>query len=66
MAIRFKYIGDGAFVPGLPARDLTDEDERGFDAKQRAMLEEHMKLDEAVRIYEAVPAPKGKPANEGE
>ena len=26
MAIVVKYVGDGSFINGLPARDLTDED----------------------------------------
>ena len=24
------YIGDGAFIPGVPARDLTDEEMPGY------------------------------------
>ncbi len=24
--MKFKYIGTGAFIPGVPARDLTDAD----------------------------------------
>lgn len=27
MSIKYVYIGEGAFVVGVPARDLTDDDE---------------------------------------
>lgn len=48
MAAKFKYTGGsngpGANVPGLPARDLTDEDIEAMSDEQRALLEEHMAL----------------------
>jgi hypothetical protein len=25
--VALKYIGDGTYIPGVPARDLTDEEE---------------------------------------
>lgn len=75
MVTKFKYIGDGGFVPGLPARDLTDDDLRELAPELRAILDEHMALDEG-RIYEAAEKPprgEARPAassasaaNEGE
>lgn len=29
----YKYIGNGAFIPGVPARDLTDEEVRKHGEK---------------------------------
>jgi hypothetical protein len=26
----WRYVGDGAFVPGIPARDLSDEEAQGL------------------------------------
>ena len=59
MAIRFKYTGKGAFLPELPARDLTDEDVADFSDTQKAVLDEHMAAE--TRIYEKAGA---KPAKE--
>lgn len=47
MSIRYRYTGDGAFLPGIPARDLTDEDVQALTPEQRAEVE-------ASAIYEAV------------
>ena len=45
----FKYIGDGSFVPGVPARDLADD---GEDAEYVRRYEERegVKL-EATGLY---------------
>jgi hypothetical protein len=29
--VKWKYVGDGSFVPGIPARDLTDEESKEYD-----------------------------------
>ena len=48
-----KYIGGGT-VPGIPARDLTDADIAELDADAKALLDEHLKLPDGVRVYNAV------------
>jgi hypothetical protein len=45
MAVKFKYIGDG-YLPGIPARDLTDEDIEALTPEQRKDVK-------AAAIYEA-------------
>ena len=47
--IRFKYIGNGAHLPGVPSRDITDDDfrpreEGGLRDAAKASIEEHMQL----------------------
>ena len=42
----WKYVGEGAYLPGIPARDITDE-----EAQQRG-IEEMLK---ASNIYRRVP-----------
>lgn len=34
----WKYVGEGAFLPGVPARDISDEEarERGIEATLKA------------------------------
>ncbi len=39
MRPRFKYVGGGSFLPGIPARDLDDEDLRQMTEEQRRELE---------------------------
>lgn len=36
--IKFKYIGREAFLNGIPARDLTEEDWAGLDRDQQMMV----------------------------
>lgn len=43
MAIKFRYVGDGAFLPGVPARDLTEDDWGEMDAAQRKLVTENVK-----------------------
>jgi len=57
MGLKFKYTGDGGWLPGVPARDLTDADVRDLDRDARALLEEHLQLEEG-RIYDVADAPK--------
>jgi len=71
MALRYRYVGEGAFLPGVPARDITDEDMSELEDPARAILAEHMQLEEG-RIYEAVvnpsrgrPGPAGLPVSTG-
>lgn len=45
MAIKVKYLGGGN-LPGIPARDLTDEDWGGLDADQKKLVEANVKLAE--------------------
>lgn len=64
MATKFKYIGGGT-LPGVPARDLSDEDIAGLDAAAKAMLDAHMKHPDGVRVFDAVSETKTKaPAGE--
>jgi len=57
MAVRFKYTGQAAeYLPGIPARDLDDDD--------LALLSEQQRAEVAVsRLYEA--AKIAKPEQEG-
>lgn len=32
---RYEYVGEGAYVPGVPARDLTEEEWKALSADQR-------------------------------
>lgn len=45
----WKYVGNGEFIPGIPARDLTDEEAAA-----------HMKDVVASRLYEKVAPQKGR------
>jgi len=49
----FKYVGDGRFVPGVPARDLTNEEAEEFEV-------------ENSDIYEKVESPATKSASKGD
>lgn len=37
--IKYKYIGEGAFVVGLPARDIREEEAAEFDELVEANME---------------------------
>lgn len=54
-----KYIGDGAYIHGVPARDLTDDEEKQYGpliAEQQAVT--------SVVLYESAMPPKtAKPTN---
>jgi len=63
MAIKFRYTGDGAFLPGIPARDLDDEDVKALSPDQRAEVEANAALAEGA-IYQKADAKKA--ASEGE
>jgi hypothetical protein len=66
MAIKFRFTGEeGSFLPGIPARDLSDEDLAELSAEQRGGLDQHMRLDQG-RIYEATPVAATKPARQAE
>ena len=54
MAIRFSYKGDGSFLPGIPSRDLTDDDLAALTPEQRADVD-------ASTLYEAIEK-KSKPS----
>lgn len=59
-SVKFRYIGGGDFLPGIPARDLTDEDLAELTAEQRADVE-------AAAIYEKASGKSSTPApSEGE
>jgi hypothetical protein len=58
MAVRYRYIGDGAYLPGIPARDLTDEDLAELTEEQRAAVA-------ASAIYEDAGGKKPKASEEG-
>lgn len=54
----WKYDDSGEFLPGVPARDLTDEE-----------YKEHAELIAGSKLYKHVAAkvrPAAKPAKEGE
>lgn len=55
----WKYLG-GAFLPGIPARDLTDEEAKkyGLEKVKKSNLYKHIKV--------KVKAPKESGAKEGE
>jgi len=61
----WKYIGDGSFCPGLPARDLADD---GEDAEAIARYEAREGVSIAdTKLYERVEVKKGeKPPKEEE
>ncbi len=63
MAVKYRYTGAGAFLPELPARDLTDDDLAALTDQQRALLDAHMQLEPAARVYE--PAAKKPSGGEG-
>jgi hypothetical protein len=51
---RFKYIGDGSFLPGIPARNLSEEE------VEAAGLE----ILQASPLYEEIEESKSKPKKE--
>ena len=65
----WKYIGDGSFVPGVPARDLADDGEDA-DCVTRFEAREGVTLDKTglyVRDEPKKTGPAPKPAaSEGE
>lgn len=48
-----KYVGDGSWLPGVPARDLTDEEVKEFGEEQLLATGLYGKVNQA-------PAPKTK------
>lgn len=62
MATSWKYIGNGEFLPGIPARDLADDE---LTPEQRAEVAANAAQPDGVRIYEQAGA-KAKAASEGE
>lgn len=48
-----KYVGDGAYILGVPARDLTDDEEK----EHRALIREQQKAS-GLTLYEK---PEEKP-----
>lgn len=57
-AVRFRYVGEGGFLGGVPARDLTEEDWAALDAEQREAVE-------ASDLYEPA-TESGAAAHDGE
>lgn len=53
MAVRFKYIGDGGYLPGIPARDLTDEDLEAMTAEEKKAVRDNAKHGAGVALYES-------------
>jgi hypothetical protein len=49
--MKYTYKGGGV-LPGVPARDLTEEDVKALDPDVRKLLEEHMKRPDDVRVYD--------------
>lgn len=63
----YDYTGKGAFLPGIPARDLTDDDWDELDGDQRKLVRDNAKHGdkEATKhaaIFTAVEEPKKEPA----
>lgn len=60
------YVGDGTFIQGIPARDLTEPE----TARWRATIIEQQRATGIVLYVEIVPGPVGrkgaKPAKPGE
>ena len=50
------YVGKGAFIPGVPARDLSDNEVKELDVKADV---------EASDLYKRESASKKKSADEG-
>lgn len=50
--VKYRYRGGGAWVPGLPARDLTAADLREFTPEQKQLLADNLALPPGVRLYE--------------
>lgn len=77
MAIVYRYIG-GGFLPGIPARDLTDEDVAALSDAARADLAAHVAAGDgiedkdeagrarAARVFEAVKGAKPAAATDQE
>lgn len=63
MQVEYKYIGAGAFVVGLPARDITTDD-LVADAELRKEIEANMKTPSPC--YEKVKQQAKQPAKDGE
>lgn len=60
------YVGDGTFIQGIPARDLTEDEA----ARHKAVIVAQQKLTGVVLYVEIVPAPAKRqaapPAEEAE
>lgn len=56
------YVGEGVFVPGIPARDLTEEEMAAFEEQEPGLR--------ACGLYVPAPAPqprrRGTPSAEAE
>lgn len=55
----YRYIGNGLFIVGLPARDLTDEESRKSGAKIKRAVDQGL----YIKVREQR---KEKPVNEGD
>lgn len=53
-----KYIGDGSHIHGVPARDLTDEEEKRFDP----VISEQQKLT-GMKLYARIAKAKSAQAS---
>lgn len=52
------YVGNGRFIQGIPARDLTDDVWAGLTAAQQAAVD-------SSELYEIVPSEKKTSAKKG-
>lgn len=50
--MKYKYVGNGAFIPGLPARDLDDAE---LSAEQRQALAAAVDKELYIRMQEEAP-----------
>jgi hypothetical protein len=56
---KYKYIGDGSYLPGIPARDLDDDDWEQLTADQKKAVRDNAKHGEGVAIFEEATKKKG-------
>lgn len=60
-----KYTGDGAYFPGVPARDLTDEEFAALpEAQQQALLNSGLYTQEAAPARAKKAATPAEPASD--
>lgn len=69
MTVLIKYVGDGAFINGLPARDLDAEDWRviGLQGRRDLVLDSELyqvvgELPAENEPEDEAPAPEAEPA----
>jgi hypothetical protein len=45
----WKYVGDGAFIPGVPAKDLSDKDVRDLNIEEAVRASDLYKQEKKVK-----------------